>query len=290
MDMAYKESRMYCMALAPERRPLDEFIKMYVWTGETKYFDAFLHHYEPALNRRAMGYCRHYRVEHLYLDVKQTIVMTLFEYAKRYDPTEGVPFLQYTRLMVREAVHDLIRQIGGVHSIANASHYRRLRKVNFLHYANLDMGLSASASIRMIAEQLQITEKKVSALIAEGECFRDFENFGERTGDSSDEDAPEKYERYDRGDKSADPGEVVPNALFMDEIVETIEALPVKQREILYRSCGIRCMACGRVGNRESYADLANEFELYSESAAEKIRKAAIRELYERFADMQEYL
>jgi len=228
MEMDYHVNRMYCMAPAPKQRPLDEFIRMYVWTGETEYFKAFLHHYEPALNRRAMGYCRNYRVEHLFQDVKQTIVTTLFEYAKRYDPTESVSFLQYTKLMVREAVHDLIRQIGGVHSIANASHYRRLRKVNFLHYANLDLGLSVSASVRLIAEQLEITEKKVSALIAEGECFRDFESIAERTGDTSDEDAPEKYERYDRGDRSADPGEVVPNALFMDEIVEAIEALPVK--------------------------------------------------------------
>ena len=107
---------------------------------------------------------------------------------------------------------------------------------------------------------------------------------------TSDEDAPEKYERYDRGDRSADPGEVVPNALFMDEIVEAIEVLPAKQREILYRSCGIRCMACGRVGNRETYAELANRFELYSESAVEKIRKVASKTLYEKFSYIKESL
>ena len=290
MDMEFDDKRMYRIFPAPERKPPDEYIAIYARTKETEYFEAFLHYYEPSLNRRAQRYCSNYWVEHLFADVKQTIVMTLYEYAHQYDISQSVSFLAYTKLMVQEAVHDLIRQNGGVHSIAAASHYRRLRKVNFLHYANLDLGLSQNASIRMISEQLSITEKKVISLIAEGKCFRDFVSFAELAEDTADEDVPDIYERYDRGDKTADPGEVVPNALFMDEVVDAVEELPFRQREILYRSCGIRCMACGRTGNRETYADIANMFQLYSESAVEKLRKAAIKTLYEKFAFMKEFL
>ena len=76
----------------------------------------------------------------------------------------------------------------------------------------------------------------------------------------------------------------------MDEVVDAVEELPLKQREILYRSCGIRCIACGRTGNRETYADIANLFQLYSESVVEKLRKTAINTLYEMFSYMEEYL
>jgi len=107
-------------------------------------------------------------------DATFTFAITLFEYADKYDPAMGVPFLGYTSLMVREAVHDMIRLNGGVHSIANASHYRKLRKVNYLHYINRDQGMTDYQSADMIAEELNMTVNKVCAMIAEGRCFRDF--------------------------------------------------------------------------------------------------------------------
>ena len=94
-------------------------------------------------------------------------------------------------------------------------------------------------------------------------------------------DAPDVYDKYDKGNRTADPGEVVPNALFMDEVIDAIQALSYKQQQILYLSNGISCLACGRICNRKTYAELANGFELYSESAAEKQRKQAIRKLRE---------
>ena len=71
----------------------------------------------------------------------------------------------------------------------------------------------------------------------------------------------------------------MPNALYWDAVIDAVEALPFKQKEILLGSLGIRCMYCKRVGNRISYGELANRFELYSENAAEKQRKAAIDKL-----------
>ena len=274
---------------APEKLTLDEYIQLYQTTGEDYYFHAFLHYYEPSLNRRTMRFCYNYWVEHLFLDVKQTIVTTLFEYADKYDTEKSVPFLAYTSLMVREAVHDMIRINGGVHSIANASHYRRLRKVNYLHYFNRDQGMTDYQSAQMIAEELNMTVSKVFAMIAEGKCFRDFESLAERQRDLSDEDAPDVYDKYDKGDRTADPGEVVPNALFMDEIVDAIEELSYKQQQILYLSSGISCLPCGRICNRKTYAGLANSFELYSESTVEKQRKQAIRKMRERFAYIEEW-
>lgn len=269
----------YRMNPAPEKLPLEEYIQLYQNTKNEQYFHAFLHCYEPSLNRRAMRYCRNYWVEHLFLDVKQTIVTTLFEYADKYDANMGVPFLAYTSLMVREAVHDMIRLNGGVHSIANASHYRKLRKVNYLHYINRDKGMTDYQSAEIIAEELNMTVNKVCAMISKGRCFRDFESLAERERDLSDEDAPDVYDKHDKGDRTADPGIVVPNALFMDEVIDAIQVLPYKQQQMLYLSSGISCIACGRICNRRTYAELANGFELYSESAVEKQRKQAIRKL-----------
>ena len=128
-------------------------------------------------------------------------------------------------------------------------------------------------SAEIIAEELNMTVNKVCAMISEGRCFRDFESRAERERDLSDEDAPDVYDKHDKGDRTADPGIVVPNALFMDEVIDAIQVLPYKQQQMLYLSSGISCIACGRICNRRTYAELANGFELYSESAVEKQRK-----------------
>lgn len=73
----------------------------------------------------------------------------------------------------------------------------------------------------------------------------------------------------------------------MDEVIDAIQALPYKQQQILYLSSGISCIACGRICNRKTYAELANSFELYSESAVEKQRKQAIRKVRERVLEME---
>lgn len=273
------EKRMYLLYPAPPKMEFDEYIERYRDTGDGRYFLYFLHAYEPALNRRALRYCSNYWVMPLFPDVKQTIVTALFEYATSYDHGVGVPFLAYTQLMVRDAVREFVRRNGGVHSVANASHFRRLAKVNALYYAGLDLGLTSRQCIVAIANKLNTTTGKVCSLIEEGLTFRDFKSLAIRSTDAADEENKEQYERYDRGDKTADPGEVVPDVLFMDEVMDAIDTLPYKQQQILFRFCGIRCMACGRVGNRETYAALANEFELYSESAVERARNDAIQKV-----------
>lgn len=278
-DWQQWEKRTYRIHPAPPKLEPDEYIERYRTTDDVCWFLQFLHYYEPSLNRRTRRFCRNYCVMHLFPEVKQTIVMTLFEYAANYDRTTGVPFFAYTQHMVRDAVRDFVRQNGGVHSVANVSHFRRLAKANALYYAGLDLGMTSRQCIVEIAGKMNTTVRKVCDLIKEGSTFRDFESLAIRTRIREDGEEPEVYERYDKGDKTADPGEVVPEALYMDEVMDAIDTLPYKQQQILFRTSGIRCMACGRTGSRETYATLANEFELYSESAVERERKRAIEKL-----------
>lgn len=275
MEMfAYRQSR------PPEKREYDEYIRLYRENVDEAYFLAFLYYYEAPLNRRTRRFCERHYITHLCNDVKQTIVLTLFECAKKYETQQGVPFLAYTQSYVKEALRDYLCENGGVHSVP-AAHFRYLSRINAMYYERTGAGSSSHDAVKDISQKTGLAEKKIYALIAEGEAFREFNDISEMFRDTSDENNIDEYERYDMGDKTADPGEIVPNEYYWDEVIDAVENLPYKQKEILLGSLGIRCMYCKRVGNRISYAELANRFELYSENAAEKQRKAAIDELKE---------
>lgn len=112
----------------PEKREFDEYIRLYRETGDEAYFYAFLYYYESALNRRTRRYCERHYVMHLFDDVKQTMVLTLFECAGKYDAEQGVPFLAYTKSYVKEALRGHLRENGGVHSVPSA-HFRYLTRM-----------------------------------------------------------------------------------------------------------------------------------------------------------------
>jgi DNA-directed RNA polymerase specialized sigma subunit len=270
---------MYSLSPAPPKYPLNEYIKQYKLTNDENYLNYFLHCYEPTLNKTAWAFCVKYHQEHRFQDVKQTIVEALFEKLPEYDPSQGVTFLQFSKYYVQDALHEYVRINGSIYSIETQNRFKALRKANAIYYLCLDKGMDEHAAISACANQMALSENTVKTLIAEGIAFRYY-----NSTDSSViiEEGEEIFEeRYFIGDRSIDPATVVPQALFMDEIINIIEKLPYRQCRILYESCGIKCIYCGRIGKRKNYAGLANEFELYSESAVEKQRKAAIRQIIE---------
>jgi hypothetical protein len=176
---------------------------------------------------------------------------------------------------MQNALHEFVRINGSFYSVEAQNRYRALRKVNAVYYRCMDKCMGEDDAIAYVLMHTTLSERAIRALIVEGRAFRYYDST-----DSSvliEEDGELFEERYFIGEHALDPGIIVSKALFMDEVVDAIEKLSYRQRRILCESCGGKCIYCGRVGKRKNYAKLANELELYSESAVEKQRKAAVK-------------
>lgn len=67
----------------------------------------------------------------------------------------------------------------------------------------------------------------------------------------------------------------VENDIFIDYVIDIINALTFKEREIFIKSIGIGCHWRLRSCPMQTYLELANRFQLSGESAAEKLNKKA---------------
>ena len=266
--------KMYQIKPEPPQMPLNEYIRLYKETGDNLYFQFFLHTYEPQLNRRTQRIIERYCLADRYADVKQTIILALLSKLPEYDLSYGVDFLKYVDIHIRGSINDYIRIYGSCYTIQKVNHYKALKKVSAIYYDNADRTLDER--VRLIKEQTLYPDHTIRALIAESTDFRYYESFDPHYDEADDDNiAPEKY----ISDHSADPDVVVPFVLYMDEVIDSVEKLTYKKQEILYASSGIKCIYCGRISKRKNYAELANDFELYSESAVEKLRKRAIEDI-----------
>ena len=266
--------KMYQLKPEPPKMPLNKYIRLYKETGDNLYFQFFLHTYEPQLNRRTQRIIERYCLADRYADVKQTIILALLSKLPEYDLSYGVDFLKYADIHIRSFINEYIRIYGSCYSVQKENHYKALKKVSAIYYDNPDKTLDER--VQLIKKQTSYSERTIHALITESTDFRYYESFDPHYDEADDDDiTPQKYV----SDHSADPGVVVPFALYMDEVIDSVEKLTYKQQKILYASSGIQCIYCGRIGKRKTYAELANDFELYSESAIEKLRKKAIEDI-----------
>ena len=121
---------MYQLIPAPPR--LEDFNDYFVRTIETQdhsFFSAFLHYYEPLLNKKARRFIETYAINADYFpDLKQTFVSVLWEQFLKYDKANEIPLLQIAKHPINEAWHSMVaRQIGAV--TMSAKMYAIWRKV-----------------------------------------------------------------------------------------------------------------------------------------------------------------
>ena len=121
---------MYQLIPAPLR--LEDFNDYFVRAIEThdhSFFSAFLHYYEPLLNKKARRFIETYAINTDYFpDLKQTFVSVLWEQFLKYDKNNEIPLLQISKHPINEAWHSIVaRQIGVV--TMSAKMYALWRKV-----------------------------------------------------------------------------------------------------------------------------------------------------------------
>ena len=114
------DSEYYWMyQLIPVPPPLEDFNDYFVRAIEThdhSFFSAFLHYYEPLLNKKARRFIETYAINADYFpDLKQTFVSVLWEKFLKYDKANEIPLLQIAKHPINKAWHSMVaRQIGAV--------------------------------------------------------------------------------------------------------------------------------------------------------------------------------
>ena len=230
-----KEFEMYRVTPPPPKRDLQEYIRLYVQTGDDKYFYWFLHYYEPQLNEKAKFYRNKYKMDVHFADLKQALAIGLCKALVKYDISKS-PFLPYAiRYMEREA-HNYIRTMRTGYSIQSEFEYARLRKAMAI-YKDLG-GEFTEEAISKVAEQIGESYDKTKSIIEGGiltENYTDIQNINE--------DEDEGSTDFLLPDSSLNPESIYFKQELYDKLYESYDNLEYTEKIMLAQRLGF-CPEC----------------------------------------------
>ena len=230
-----KEFEMYRVTPPPPKWDLQEYIRLYVQTGDDKYFYWFLHYYEPQLNEKAKFYRNKYKMDVHFADLKQALAIGLCKALVKYDISKS-PFLPYAiRYMEREA-HNYIRTMRTGYSIQSEFEYARLRKAMAI-YKDLG-GEFTEEAISKVAEQIGESYDKTKSIIEGGiltENYTDIQNINE--------DEDEGSTDFLLPDSSLNPESIYFKQKLYDKLYESYDNLEYTEKIMLAQRLGF-CPEC----------------------------------------------
>lgn len=230
-----KEFEMYRVTPPPPKLDLQEYIRLYVQTGDDKYFYWFLHYYEPQLNEKAKFYRNKYKMDVHFVDLKQALAIGLCKALVKYDISKS-PFLPYAiRYMEREA-HNYIRTMRTGYSIQSEFEYARLRKAMAI-YKDLG-GEFTEEAISKVAEQIGESYDKTKSIIEGGiltENYTDIQNINE--------DEDEGSTDFLLPDSSLNPESIYFKQELYDKLYESYDNLEYTEKIMLAQRLGF-CPEC----------------------------------------------
>ncbi len=140
-------------------------------TGDIRYYNEFLHFYEPVLDERTRAFIRRFELEEYRAeDLKQIFSSLLWEELQTYD--SEIPLLQMIRFKALNAWHEYVRLNCGNFQPDNRNQYTLLRKIARLYYAKSDDKKTTREIITEIARELELTEKSVEDYITAVATFK----------------------------------------------------------------------------------------------------------------------
>lgn len=138
----------------------DYFIQ-YINTKDSRYFNEFLHFYEPVLNRKASEFIKCNHIEEYRLpDLKQIFVSLLWDELQKYTAEERIPLLQIMKYKTHKAWLEYMRTDCGITNIQSKNAHKNLRKVTALYFKMKDK-MSYDEIVKEISEQLHLSENTV---------------------------------------------------------------------------------------------------------------------------------
>lgn len=157
--MQNENLNMYKLSYEPAK--LDDFndyFIQYINTKESRYFNEFLHFYEPILNRKATEFIEYNHIEKYRLpDLKQIFVSLLWNELQKYTAEDKLPLLQIMKYKTHKAWLEYMRTDCGITNIQSKNAHKNLRKVASLYFKTKDTK-PFDEIVKEISEQLHLSE------------------------------------------------------------------------------------------------------------------------------------
>ena len=164
---------MYKLNYEPEK--LDDFndyFTRYIQTQNIRYFNEFLHFYEPILNTKADRYIKKNSLEQNRLaDLKQIFASLLWSELQSYDINNPLPLLQIIKFKLTKSWDEYVRTSCGTITIDKENSYRNLNAV-MKRYRMQPVERTPDEKIKDISEILQISENTVRDYLDTSKVFK----------------------------------------------------------------------------------------------------------------------
>ena len=229
-----KDLYMYRITPPPPKWDLQEYIRLYVQTGNDKYFYWFLHYYEPQMNYLAKEYRKTYKMEEHFADIKQAMAYGLCKALVNYDISKSPLFPYANRYMEREA-HNYICTMRTGYSIQSEFEYARLRKAMAI-YKDLG-GEFTEETISQVAEQIGESYEKTKSIIEGGILTENY------TDVQSNDDDDEQTTDFLLPDSSLNPENISFKQELYDKLYEAYGSLEYTEKRMLAQHLGF-CPEC----------------------------------------------
>lgn len=229
-----KDLNMYRITPPPPKWELQEYIRLFVETGNDKYFYWFLHYYEPQMNYLAKEYRKTYKMEEHFADIKQAMAYGLCKALVNYDISKS-PFFPYAnRYMEREA-HNYIRTMRTGYSVQSEFEYARLRKAMAIYKDS--GGELTEETISQVAAQIGESYDKTKSIIEGGILTENYVDV-----QSNDED-DEQTTDFLLPDSSLNPENIYFKQELYDKLYEAYDSLEYTEKIMLAQHLGF-CTEC----------------------------------------------
>lgn len=229
-----KDLNMYRITPPPPKWDLQEYIRMYVQTGNDKYFYWFLHYYEPQMNYLAKEYRETYKMEEHFADIKQAMAYGLCKALVNYDISKS-PFFPYANWYMEREAHNYIRTMRTGYSVQSEFEYARLRKV--MDIFNHSGGEFTEETISQVAAQIGESYEKTKSIIEGGILTENYVDV-----QSNDEDDTRTTD-FLLPDSSLNPENIFFKQELYNKLYEAYDSLEYTEKIMLAQHLGF-CPEC----------------------------------------------
>lgn len=272
-----KELYMYRLSPAPPKvKDLQEYIDLYLSEKDEKYFEWFLHYYEPILNTTAMGIVQRYAMQGHFEDIKEVCILGLLQALDKYSIDCGTPFLTYKTRIMWDEVHRYIRTMRTGLTISTDSEYKKVRKAMRIY--NACKNQKNPDALKKISKAIGVKEDTASQILQGALRNQQFIDFYRQYADEDGEESREEI----CGDDTYEPLRTLVQKELTETLFSAYNALSYKEQEVIRMRTGV-CPDCHRVQSRKykspTFYEIAITIGLSSAEAAEKIYMQGIKKI-----------
>ena len=270
-----KELYMYRLSPAPPKvKDLQEYIDLYLSEEDEKYFEWFLHYYEPILNTAAMGIVQRYAMQGHIEDIKEVCILGLLQALDKYSIDCGTPFLTYKTRIMWDEVHRYIRTMRTGLTVPSDSEYKKVRKAMRLY----SIYKKDPNALKKISKAIGVKEDTASQILQGALRNQQFVDFYRQYADDDGEESREEI----CGDDTYEPLRTLVQKELTETLFSAYNALSYKEQEVIRIRTGV-CPDCHRVQNRKykspTFYETAITIGLSSAEADEKIYREGNRKM-----------